>query len=112
MKTYKLIRTYQDDRTVGTLELSNCKTITSLELPWVNNEVGRSCIPAGEYLVKRDRYGKHTWFKIMDVPGRTFIEIHTGYKPQHSQGCILFDLLELQDLLLDCKGEDFKLIIT
>ena len=111
MREYNLKRNYKSDRTVGRLQLSNGKTITSLELPWRDNLVGRSCIPSGDYVVKRDKHGKHQWFKVMDVPNRTFIEIHEGYKPQHSQGCILFDTVELQDLMLDCKGEDFKLSI-
>ena len=112
MKQYILERTYKVDRTVGTLRLTTGDIITSLELPWNDNKVGASCIPEGEYHVSRDKHGKHTWFKIKYVEGRSFIEIHVGHKPQHSQGCILFDVVELQDLLLDCGGEDFKLLIT
>lgn len=111
MRTYTLTRKAEQDRTVGKIVLENCNVITSLELPWNDNKVGQSCIPTGEYLVKRDRTGKHQWFRIVNVPNRTFIEIHEGHKPNHSQGCILFDTVELQDLLLDTRGEDFKLII-
>jgi hypothetical protein len=109
---YTLKRTYQRDKTIGEIELSDCSKITTIELPWNDNKIGESCIPEGEYLVKRDKYGKHTWFKIVDVEGRSFIEIHEGYKPSHSQGCILLDVVELQNLLLDTKGKDFRLIIT
>ena len=111
MKQYILNRTYLSDRTTGELELSNCQKITSLELPWNDNKVGHSCIPEDTYLVKRDKHGKHQWFRVENVEGRTFIEIHEGYKPQHSQGCLLFDTVELQDLMLDCGGEDFYLKI-
>lgn len=112
MKHYTLFRDYLPGITVGTLELSNCEKIATIELPWNDNKVGESCIPEGEYLVKRDKFGKHTWFNIPEVKGRTFIEIHEGSRPQHSQGCILLDIIDLQDLLLDSKGQDFKITIT
>ncbi len=112
MKHYTLYRDYQKDRTLGTVELSTCDKIETIELPWNENKVGISCIPEDEYLVKRDKHGKHTWFKIPTVEGRSFIEIHVGHKPSHSQGCILLDVIDLQDLLLDTNGEDFKLTIT
>ena len=111
MKTYTLVRTEKIECTIGRLQLTTGKTIASLELPGRDNAVGVSCIPTGTYQVKRDKTGTHQWFKLIDVPGRTFIEIHEGSKPHHSQGCILFNTVALQDLLLDCKGEDFKLII-
>jgi len=110
MKEYILLRTYEADRTTGYIELSN-SSIDTLELPWNDNKVGLSCIPEGEYIVKRDKHGKHTWFNIPQVHGRTFIEIHEGHKPSHSQGCILLDIVDLQDLMLDSKGESFRLII-
>lgn len=108
---YTLYRDYKKDRTIGKVELSNCNIIDILELPWNDNKVGESCIPEGEYLVQRDKHGKHTWFKLVEVKGRSFIEWHIGHKPSHSLGCLLSDIIDLQDLLLDTKGEDFKLII-
>lgn len=111
MKTYTLLREYKEDRTTGTVELSNCEFINTLELPWNDNKVGKSCIPEGEYVVKRDQQGKHTWFNLPEVDGRSFIEWHIGHKPSHSLGCLLSDIIDLQDLLLDTKGKDFKLII-
>jgi len=73
----------------------NCQT---LELPWRDNRRSISCIPAGEYLVKirmSPKYGEI--YHVKDVPGRTFILIHSGnwagdttkgYKT-HVNGCIL-----------------------
>lgn len=98
--------------TVGNLELSTGQIITSLERPWLDNQVSVSCIPKGIYKVTRDKTGKHTWFRLEHVEGRTFIEIHEGYRVEHSEGCILFSLIELQDLMIDTKGEDFELEIT
>lgn len=112
MKHYTLFREYLPGITVGTVDLSTCEKVATIELPWNDNKVGKSCIPEGEYLVQRDKFGKHTWFRIPEVKGRTFIEIHEGSRPQHSLGCVLLDKVDLQDWLLDCNGEDFKLTIT
>lgn len=107
-----LVRDYLGDRTVGGLMLPSGKIISSIELVDRDNEVNVSCIPEGTYEVHRDKHGRHTWFKILEVPGRSFIEIHEGYKPSHSNGCILFDLIELQDLMIETKGEPFLLEVT
>lgn len=111
MKTLLLIRKYLEDRTIGVICTEGFGDLKTLELPWNDNKVGQSCIPKGEYHVKRDKYGKHTWFSIPEVPGRTYIEIHEGYKPSHSLGCILLNLIDLQSLMIETKGEDFKLIV-
>lgn len=63
-----------------------CKT---LELPWKNNERGKSCIPFGEYTVIRrtsPKYGEH--FHILDVPGRQWILIHQANYVSQLLGCI------------------------
>lgn len=110
-REYILQRSYLNGITKGTIELSTGVIINTIELPWKNNQVGESCIPEKRYLVKRDKHGKHTWFKIPNVEGRTFIEIHQGSKPSHSLGCVLLDIIDLQDLLLDTEGKDFYLTI-
>ena len=110
MKRLELKRTYQEGVTTGVIQLSRT-SIYTIELPWNDNKVGESCIPEDEYLVQRDKFGKHTWFRIPNVEGRSFIEIHEGSKPSHSLGCILLDIIDLQDLLLETKGEDFLLNI-
>lgn len=111
MKELTLTRKYGIGITRGEIPME-CSTIKTIELPWNENKVGQSCIPEGQYLVKRDKHGKHQWFNIPEVKGRTFIEIHEGHKPSHSQGCILADILDLQDLMLETRGEDFILNIT
>ena len=107
----ELKRDYQTHSTPGILRFPSGFAVTTLERPWLDNKVNVSCIPKGTYRVQRDRHG-HTWFKILDVEGRSAIEIHEGYKVSHSAGCILLDLLELQDLLLETEGQDFELTIT
>lgn len=111
MKTFVLKRTYQSDRTTGTLSGPEGFISTTLERPWLNNRRSVSCIPEGTYVVHRDRVGRFTWFAIQNVPGRSNIEFHLGTLPEHSEGCILMPLLGLQDLLLETQGEPFNLVI-
>jgi hypothetical protein len=65
----------------------SCNT---LELPWKDNERNVSCIPKGEYKVKKrysPKFGNH--FHITDVPGRSYILIHKGNYFTEIRGCIL-----------------------
>ncbi len=62
----------------------------TLELPWLNNKRRESCIPAGEYQVKKrnsPKYGDH--FHVQDVPDRDYILIHHGNYKRDVKGCIL-----------------------
>lgn len=63
-----------------------CKTI---ELPWKDNDRGKSCIPRGTYDVIRrwsPKYGEH--FHILDVPDRHYILIHAANYARQLRGCI------------------------
>lgn len=71
----------------GTEKLFECK---SLELPWKNNNHNVSCIPEGEYKVRKrfsDKFGNH--FHVMEVPNRAEILIHSGNYYTQTRGCIL-----------------------
>lgn len=62
----------------------------TLELPYKNNFMRLSCVPAGKYkLTKRVsvRYGTH--FILHDVPNRSLILIHVGNYVSNTKGCIL-----------------------
>ena len=78
-----------DDRTNGIVTLPDGSQFKSLERPWLDNQTSISCIPAGHYKFKRDTHGRFQWFRVLDVPGRTDIEMHLGTIPTHSDGCIL-----------------------
>lgn len=75
--------------TIGTLynesKLELCKT---LELPWLDNIQGISCIPFGEYRCVKDETGKHRYWKILNVPNRTAIEFHPANWTSELLGCI------------------------
>jgi len=61
----------------------------TLELAWKNNRVGKSCIPVGEYRVKKrksQKYGNH--FHILNVEDRSYILIHNLNYNSQTRGCI------------------------
>ncbi|MFT5702884.1 MAG: hypothetical protein ACI9TO_000238 [Rickettsiales bacterium] len=79
------------EATLGVLlDQENKEICKTLENPWINNEVGISCIPEGTYEVVSDNLGRFQYWKILNVPNRTGVEIHNGNKEQHTKGCILF----------------------
>ena len=72
----------------------------SVERPWVNNERSVSCVPEGEYELKRrtngryykiysDRWAHICVFELQDVPNRSAILIHAGRNTSDSRGCLL-----------------------
>lgn len=77
----------------------------TLELPWMDNAVRKSCIPHGTYECRRrnsPKYGHH--WHVQDVEGRSLILIHHGNYNHETMGCILVgrDLVDLNgDGLLD-----------
>lgn len=86
-----------DDGIFGILQVDDftCKTG---ELPWRNNEKGKSCIPAGTYIAKifqSPKFGKV--YKLEGTEPRTFVLIHSGNfsgnvdkgKKSDVEGCIL-----------------------
>jgi hypothetical protein len=80
MNRVVLQRHYSDDQgTFGEMNIPGASLVT-LELPWRDNTPNKSCIPAGEYLVRwslSPRLKKYT-YEITHVPGRGGIRIHAG----------------------------------
>jgi hypothetical protein len=61
----------------------------TLELPWRGNRQNVSCIPPGQYKVRKrtsHKYGEH--LHILGVPGRTYILIHEANFVTQLRGCI------------------------
>jgi len=108
MKPAELIRSYLPDRTIG--RLGKWRT---LERPWLDNAQDISCIPEGTYMVFRDRSGRHQYYRIENVAGRTHIEFHGGIFPTHSDGCVLigmehdskYNLINSEDALAQMLDE-------
>lgn len=59
----------------------------TLELPWADNHKLVSRVPAGTYETVKDQETKR--FRVLDVPGRTGILIHSGNDDHDTKGCIL-----------------------
>lgn len=91
MKKFTLARSYLSDRTIGVFR-HEAFQLASLERAWNDNWVNDSCIPEGAYLVDRDKHGRHQFYAVQDVGGRTAIELHGGVYPYNSNGCILLGL--------------------
>lgn len=69
-----------DQGTFGTWMMASpqfsCKTA---ELPWKDNKVGKSRIPAGTYLAQLNTHSKFGQvYKLQNVPNRDDVEIHNG----------------------------------
>lgn len=86
-----------DEGVFGVLSTDGFKAF-SLELPYRENKIGVSCIPAGTYRVEWLWSPKHERkvYHVQNVPGRTMVELHSfnlagdadkGYIAQ-AQGCI------------------------
>jgi len=86
----ELIRTYFPQGTNGELYFGQERICYTIELPWLNNKPGVSCIPEGRYeLVKRFSV-KYKWhLHVMNVVGRSLILIHCANNAlKQLNGCI------------------------
>lgn len=95
MKSFTLVRVRLPKKTVGFIDVEHDGKTTrflTLELPDKNNAVNISCIPNGNYIVDRDTTGKHQYYRLREVEGRTDIEIHPARSTRQLQGCIALGL--------------------
>ena len=86
----ELNRTYYSKGTNGMLSCEGRPLCHTIELPWMNNLAGLSCIPEGKYAVVK-RYSPHLQWHlwIKDVPGREYILIHPANDAiKELRGCI------------------------
>ena len=90
-------RTYHQHCTTGIGGVYNSEgekvfEFFTLELPWNDNERNISCIPEGEYLVRKmppTAKRKYEYFWVQDVPGRDSILFHPGNFTRSIRGCLL-----------------------
>lgn len=85
-----LTRTYFPEGTNGKLESEGKLISYTIELPWKRNERGISCIPEGEYDIRKRYSAKYKWhLELVDVPNRTYILIHPANNAQKElRGCM------------------------
>lgn len=85
----KINRWYHHDCTLGRLTVGSFQCFT-LELPWLENQRGISCIPRGTYrAVKRNSPKNGAVFELRNVPQRSNIQCHAGNYTRQIEGCIL-----------------------
>ena len=75
--------------TFGRLAVDALSCFT-VERPWEHNEPFESCIPEGEYTLKRSSYhrGGYDTYEAVEVPGRSLIKVHVGNTMLDVLGCI------------------------
>lgn len=75
--------------TFGRLIVDHFQCYT-VERPWANNKVRKSCIPEGKYKLKLGMYnrGGYRAYELLDVPDRSLIKIHVGNTIDDVVGCI------------------------
>ena len=85
----------------------------TLERPWADNAVGKSCIPAGTYTCKRvlsPKFGNT--FEVTNVEGRSHILFHRGNVDDDTHGCILvgekFESWADKSVSIQASAEGFK----
>lgn len=72
-----LKRVYSPYGVNGELYVKHRLLCNSIELPWLDNQVGKSCIPEGEYTLKLRYSSRFKWhLHLLDVPDRELILIH------------------------------------
>jgi len=123
--------------TLGRLTTESGFECVTMEREWAGNKSKKSCIPAGDYLLKqrnsaivyRTTKGKHSkGWEVTAVPGRSFIMIHPGNWQTDLEGCIapgrvfsilqgkpavVHSLLAFNDLMRELSGsEQHKLRIV
>ena len=82
-------RWYHKDCTLGRLSVGSFQCFT-LELPWLENQRGVSCVPRGTYKAfKRNSPKNGLVVEFRNVPDRSNIQIHSGNYTRQIEGCIL-----------------------
>jgi hypothetical protein len=85
-----LTRTYFSDGTNGKLDCEGRFICYTIELPWLNNAKRVSCIPEGEYVLRKRYSKKFRWhIEVAAVENRSFILFHPANNAQKElNGCI------------------------
>jgi len=85
-----LHRSYYSNAVNGELYIEEEFRCYCIELPWLNNQPLRSCIPEGKYALQKRWSPKHKWHLLVkDVPGRSCILLHPANNAlTQLRGCI------------------------
>lgn len=85
-----LYRSYYAAGVNGELYIEGALVCYTIELPWLDNQPNRSCIPEGTYVLKKrfsQRHGRH--LQLEAVKARSLILIHPANNAvKELRGCI------------------------
>lgn len=99
--------TLKDDRTLGALSIDGMHFAWTLEDAVRDVKVqNATAIPAGVYEVivnYSNRFARQLPM-LLNVPGFTFIRIHGGNAPEHTDGCILVGKERDDERIWNCSG--------
>jgi len=85
-----LLRTCHPKGTNGEIFYDGNPICYSIELPWLENQRGISCIPEGKYELKKRYSQKFKWhLHVTNVTGRSLILVHPANDAKKElNGCI------------------------
>lgn len=90
MKVLTLVRLRENEWGTQGVLLDDKKPIcVTMERPWLNNQTDISCVPVGEFQVRRGKFPKHGETFEVIVPNRVAILLHKGNVYTNSNGCII-----------------------
>lgn len=94
MKELRLSRIAETDgATLGVLSVDGRPLFVTLEDPWKDNARQVSCIPDGEYTIRRHTSPKFgLCYSVDNVLNRSHILLHAGNTSDDTHGCILIGL--------------------
>lgn len=102
---FKILRYNQDDySTQGILLVNKEYFCDTLELPWKDNKAFLSCIPEGEYSLKKhfSPERRELCLLVVQVQDRKAIEIHEANQVSELKGCIAVGIKSM-DVILHSK---------
>ena len=82
----------EDTHTLGELRLPSGKTLYILENPWLDNAIGKSCLPPGRYPVRMEhspKFGSRYHIEDDSIAPRNHVLFHGGNFVRHTRGCPL-----------------------
>lgn len=85
-----LHRTYFSEGTQGIIEWNGTIVCYAIELPWLENQRQISCVPEGEYFLRKRFSRKYGWhIQLPNVTNRDLILFHPANDAQKElKGCI------------------------
>jgi len=109
----RLTRYSHENETVGLLVINNEYSFKTLELPYKNNKRSVSCIPDGmyRYIIDMSYNKNRNVIELIDVPGRSQIQIHVATKLSQLKGCIGVSSKPNEDSVFERMGSGGIIII-